>query len=84
VVYLTGELTVESSLTRHKTFLFVLETEDGFIECRYPMQQYLDSINPLMPRIAPLIESTAGEWPHVNRSYMLRVLEGAGLIRELG
>ena len=74
---------VESSLLRRRTFVFALETEDGFSERRYPMQQCLDSIKPLMPRIAPLIDATTDEWPHVNRSYMLQALEGAGLMRAL-
>ncbi len=74
---------VETSFFKKKTFLFVLQVDDGFIERRYPLR-YLDSIKPLMPRIAPIIDITTGEWPHVDRSFMLRVLERAGLMQALG
>lgn len=74
---------VESSWFKRKLLAFALQTKEGFIERRYPMQSYLDAVKLLMPRILSIINNTSDDWQHVNRTMMLHVLEVSGLMRAI-
>jgi len=74
---------IEISFLRQKSIAFVLAANEGLLERQYPLKQYLNSIKPLMPKIVASAEEEAEEWPHVNRSFMVRILERAGLMRAL-
>lgn len=74
---------IKKFLLKGKSLLFALDTGDGFVEIRYPVEKYLENILPLMQRIMPAIDATTEEWPHVDRNYMLRALEVCGLIKEM-
>lgn len=64
--------------------VFTLQTEQGFVEKKYPLKQYPDAVRPLVAKIAPFADAPAEEWPHVDRRYILRVLEAGALMRRLG
>jgi len=72
---------IEPSLLKGKSLVFALETDQGFVEKKYPLKRSLDAIRLLMPRIAPIIDNSTDEWPHVDRTYMLSALEACGLMR---
>ena len=74
---------VESSWLKGKSLVFALQSDQGFVEKKYPLKRYLDAVQPLVPRIAPIINNPSDEWPHVDRAYMLRALEACGLMRAL-
>jgi len=75
---------IESSFLRQKSLEFVLATNEGFVERQYPLKQYLNSIKPLMPKVIAAAEEESEDWPYVNRSFMVRILEQTGLMRALG
>lgn len=72
----------ESSWFRGTSLVFAVELEEGFVERRYPKSQ-LDSATKLIPRLNPIIGSPSDKWPRVDRMFMLRVLQAAGLMREI-
>lgn len=74
---------VRKSLFASKCLVFALQTEQGFVEKKYPLKQCLDAVRPLVPKVAPFTDASDDEWPHVDRRCILRVLEAGGLMRRL-
>ena len=74
---------IESTFLKKKKLVFALLTDQGFIKYKYPYKQYYKLIAPIITKINTSIYEDIKEWPYINRSFMIKILEQSGLIREI-
>jgi hypothetical protein len=73
----------ERRLLSGRSIVFVLPTKDDLIEKRYPLRRHMESVEPILAKLKISNLQTIELWPYVDREYMLRWLESAGLMRQI-
>ena len=72
----------KSSFLGGKSLVFIFINRDKTETIKCSMKDYLATTQPLVEKIRPLIDEYELTWSHLNRSYILNILEDAGLMHE--
>jgi hypothetical protein len=70
-----------TSFFGRKSLVFVLARANEFETHSCSLKDYESKIRPLAKKVRPLIADSALEWAHLDRTFILRVMEDAGLMK---
>jgi hypothetical protein len=75
---------MHTSLLGRKSLVFVVAAGNDFETIRCTLKDYQSAMSPLADKVRPLIDDSAFEWAHLDRTFILRVIKDVGMMTPVG